>query len=73
MLGGTRICEVCESEFGLYPGKPGKINECPGCATDVPIFVAEQGEGDDGTVETMTTKPPVRWMPIQIESQEEED
>jgi len=53
----VKICRVCKSEFGLFPGKPGKIDECTGCANDIPVYWAEQGQGDDGTVETMTVKP----------------
>ena len=58
-------CVQCESEFGLIHGKPGKINECPSCATDIPVYWAEMGTGDDGTVETMTVKPIEALRPLQ--------
>jgi|CXWL01.1.fsa_nt_gi hypothetical protein len=73
MLENKKTCRLCQSEFGLYHGKPGKIDECPDCASDIPVYIAEQGEGDDGTVETMTKKPPVRWVPILLELAEESE
>jgi len=27
-----KICEVCEEEFELKPGKPGFANRCPECS-----------------------------------------
>jgi hypothetical protein len=49
------ICKSCELEFQWYPGKPGLINECPGCAEeDIPVYLAEQGSDDTGVVETVT-------------------
>lgn len=31
------VCVKCEDEFTLYPGKPGKANECPDCSEDPTI------------------------------------
>lgn len=50
------ICRDCQQEFALTPNKPGFINQCEECATDIPIYKAEQGTEDSGVVETMTTK-----------------
>ncbi len=48
------ICRDCNEEFQLTPGKPGFINQCEECATDTPLYRAEQGNEDSGVVETMT-------------------
>jgi len=31
----SRICQKCGADFVLRPGKPGLINQCPDCATDI--------------------------------------
>ncbi len=63
----TRTCSKCECDFTFFNGKPGKINECISCAVDVPVYFAEQGEGDDGSVETMTKNPIKRTASIKEE------
>lgn len=52
-----RECLQCGDDFVLYPGKKGYIWQCDSCATDIETFVAEQGTGDDGTVESITNNP----------------
>lgn len=47
-------CKHCGISFTLYHGKIGKINECTSCATDIPMYLAEQNTADDGAVETIT-------------------
>lgn len=49
-------CRDCQIEFTPVPGKPGFINQCEDCATDIPRYKAEQGTEDSGVVETMTKK-----------------
>lgn len=51
------ICRYCQEEFIYFRGKPGYIDSCPDCSTDIELFVAEEGTGDDGTVESMTRDP----------------
>lgn len=46
-------CAVCDDEFVMYSGKPGLINQCPQCATDVPVYVAEEGSDDTGVAENI--------------------
>jgi hypothetical protein len=48
------ICRDCNEEFVATPGKPGFINQCEDCASDTPVYRAEQGTEDSGVVETMT-------------------
>ena len=48
------ICRDCRQEFTVTSNKPGFINQCEECATDVPQYKAEQGTDDSGVVETMT-------------------
>ncbi len=37
-----RTCRACGNKFDLIPGKPGNINDCPGCSgEDVPILMAK--------------------------------
>lgn len=31
-------CKNCKTDFTPYPGKPGYINQCTECATDVPLL-----------------------------------
>lgn len=50
-------CRHCGIEFYLFKGKPGYVDECLDCSTDVPKYVAEEGSYDDGSVESMTTNP----------------
>lgn len=44
-------CRDCGELFAYYHGKPGYINQCLDCATDVPIYIAEEGSDDTGVVE----------------------
>jgi len=50
------ICRDCKQTFITAPNKPGYINQCWDCATDVDIYRAEQGTEDSGVVETLTKK-----------------
>lgn len=42
-------CVHCGEEFELKPNKPGKINECPSCAKDVPKIKAATSWDDKHT------------------------
>lgn len=46
-------CINCGNEFLLHPGKPGRINECHECATDIPVYLAEEGSDDTGVAENI--------------------
>jgi len=46
-------CIKCNEEFIPYHGKPGRINECVGCATDIPVYLAEEGSDDTGVAENI--------------------
>ena len=50
-------CRDCGVEFQIHKDKPGYINQCADCATDVPKLIAEQNSSDDGVVESMTNNP----------------
>lgn len=53
-----RECKHCGIEFKPWPGKPGLINECLECCEgDIILYVAEEGNSDDGSVEFMTKNP----------------
>jgi predicted nucleic acid-binding Zn-ribbon protein len=50
-----RECIKCGEEFVLYNGKPGLINECVDCASDIPVYLAQEGSDDTGVVEYFGT------------------
>ena len=50
-------CRDCGVEFKTHKDKPGYINQCADCATDVQKLIAEQSSSDDGVVESMTNNP----------------
>lgn len=52
-----RECKICGTDFRPYIGKPGLISTCESCSEDVPMYVAEEGNSDDGSVEFMTRDP----------------
>jgi hypothetical protein len=52
-----RECLQCGEDFIPYQGKPGYIWQCPDCATDIELFVAEQESDDDGAVVGITNNP----------------
>lgn len=64
------ICRDCGHDFCPAPNKPGYINQCWDCATDVELYLAEQGTEDSGIVETMTKKiiPHVKIEDVVIDS-----
>ncbi len=43
--GDLVICE-CGTPFTYYHGKPGRIRECPECASDVETPVASESDAD---------------------------
>ena len=55
-----KTCRLCGTDFILTRNKPGLITDCPDCAKEVPLLIAEQGRGDDGTVESVSTNETVR-------------
>jgi hypothetical protein len=48
--GETIRCAACERPFTYHFGKPGRVNECPDCASDIETPIASETDAEGAWV-----------------------